>query len=145
MVCLVSGGFWRAKLTIEDPFPKRLQDNYLRASFNALLGEEEEAIDALTVAMERRPPMIVFARINIFSSLRESSTQEACVPSLDQGQQFFFTQNAGGLLGPIVNAIDALITRFDTASLEPEDHVRLAAHRPNIDHLLQTELSGGHA
>jgi len=57
-------GFWREKLRLEDPFPKEIQDQYLRAEFHALLGEKDEAVNALRQAIERRDPPAVFAKVN---------------------------------------------------------------------------------
>src|SRR5688572_15729452 len=44
-----------------------------------------------------------------------------------------------------VNAIDERLVRRYPALLEPVNHVRLAAHRPDLDHLLEPKLARRHA
>jgi len=78
-------GFWREKLRIEDPFPKRAHDPYLRAEFHALLGEKDEAVDALSTAMEQRSPTLVFARVNpFFKTLYDNPRYNRLMERLDK-------------------------------------------------------------
>jgi DNA-binding winged helix-turn-helix (wHTH) protein/TolB-like protein/Tfp pilus assembly protein PilF len=57
-------GFWKEKLKLEDPFAREVQDQYLRAEYHALLGEKEQALEALSRAAERRSPSVLFAKVN---------------------------------------------------------------------------------
>ena len=77
--------FWREKLRIEDPFPKRAHDPYLRAEFHALLGEKDEAVEALSTAMEQRSPTLVFARVNpFFKTLYDNPRYNRLMERLDK-------------------------------------------------------------
>ena len=54
----------------------------------------------------------------------------------EQGEDFFFGEDALGLLCYVEDAIDQFVGRGDTAFFEPEDHVGAAAERANFNHLL---------
>src|SRR5947209_7514102 len=49
------------------------------------------------------------------------------------------------VLGRVEHRLDQVGARVDAALLQPEDDVRLAAHRPDLDYLLAAEEFGGDA
>ena len=77
-------GFWHEKLNIETPFPKAIQDQYRRAEFYALFGDEEKAVDALSKAIEKRDPSTVFTRVNpMFRSLYDNPRFNVLINQID--------------------------------------------------------------
>src|SRR5438105_7229228 len=49
------------------------------------------------------------------------------------------------VLGGVKHRLDEVGARVDAALLQPEDDVRLAAHRPDLDHLLAAKQFSRHA
>lgn len=57
-------GFWREKLRIDEPAPDNIRDPYQRAEYFALLGEKEQAFEALALAIKRRDHPALFIRVD---------------------------------------------------------------------------------
>jgi tetratricopeptide (TPR) repeat protein len=65
-------GFWQESLKQHDSMPPGIRDPYLKAEFHALLGENEKALDELTVAVSRLSPSMLFVLVNpVFKGLNK--------------------------------------------------------------------------
>src|SRR5437879_3206543 len=49
------------------------------------------------------------------------------------------------LLGALVDAVDNVVGSRNIVALKPEEHVRLATHRSDVDDLVKPEHVGGHS
>jgi tetratricopeptide (TPR) repeat protein len=141
-------GFWREKLRLDEPVPENIKDPYQRAEYFALLGEKEQALGALSLAINRRDHPALFIKVDpMLRSLIGDPRYDALMQQvdnlpqkdrmkrknradgsqaryyLDQRHQFFFTQNRRRLLGPFVDAGYAIFAGFQAAAFQPISHV----------------------
>ncbi|HKP39233.1 MAG TPA: winged helix-turn-helix domain-containing protein [Pyrinomonadaceae bacterium] len=77
-------GFWREKLRTEEPVADKIRDPYQRAQYFALLGEKEQALEALSVAINRRDQPALFTKVDpMLRSLFEDSRFDALLQQVD--------------------------------------------------------------
>src|SRR6266481_93932 len=62
-----------------------------------------------------------------------------------QGKDFIVSQDSGGLLGGVEDAIHDSVVRGNAVAFQPEENVGFAAHRADFDDLLETEKMRGHS
>src|SRR5450432_1082738 len=132
-----TGGASAATETSTSTLPNALSSR----SFRGYCASDSRLTISVTGAPDRarqapiRPPMPPAPRIACRNSLGIRSGF-LCGRRIRAVQNFGFTQSVVALLGALVDAVDNVIGRSQAAPFQPKDHVRLAAHRPDVDSLL---------
>src|SRR6185503_4444255 len=72
-------------------------------------------------------------------------TSSAFISPARERAKLLLGEQAVALLRAVEHARDPLLRRLEAVAFEPEDHIRLAGHRPDLDPLLAANDRGGYA